>query len=229
MNVDMPPLGIDTWIGTDESGKGDFFGPLVIAAVLVDQRKAKDLLLMGVRDSKKLSDSTIEKLSEQIRTTYIHSLVVIGPERYNQLYERMKNLNRILAWGHARVIENILAKADCKRAVTDQFGDERFVKNALMEKGKDLRLEQRPRAEEDIAVAAASILARAEFVRRLNRISEEISYHLPKGASSEVEKAGRVLVEKEGEEILRKVAKVHFKTAKAIIEGVKGSRGQGVE
>lgn len=218
MTVDSPLLEIDTWIGTDESGKGDFFGPLVIAAVLVDRQKAKDLRAMGVKDSKKLSDSTIEKLSQFIRPAYIHSVVAIGPEKYNQLYERMKNLNRILAWGHARVIENILAQADCRRAITDQFGDERFVRNALMGKGKALKLEQRPGAEEDIAVAAASILARAEFVRRLNKISEEIGYHLPKGASPEVERAGRALVQREGDDILKKVAKVHFKTTKAILQ-----------
>ena len=222
MTVDKAVPSVDTWIGTDESGKGDFFGPLVIAAVLVDQEKAESLRAMGVKDSKKLADSTIEKLSQRIRQSCIHSLVVIGPERYNQLYEKMKNLNRILAWGHARVIENILAKADCHRAVTDQFGDERFVKNALMEKGRELQLEQRPGAEEDMAVAAASILARAEFISRLNKISKEIRYHLPKGASPGVERAGKALVQREGDDILKKVAKVHFKTTKAIIEGVKG-------
>lgn len=132
----------------------------------------------------------------------------------------------MLAWGHARVIENILDRVNCPRAVTDQFGDERFVKNALMQKGRELELEQRPGAEEDLAVAAASILARAEFVRRLNRISEEIGYHLPKGASAEVERVGKVLVEKKGEDILKKVAKVHFKTTKAILIGVKDSKVQ---
>jgi ribonuclease HIII len=211
---------MDTWIGTDESGKGDFFGPLVIAAVLVDHEKAKTLREIGVKDSKRLSDNTVEHLNQLIRPSCIHSLVVIGPERYNQLYERIRNLNRILAWGHARVIENILAKADCHRAVTDQFGDERFVKNALMEKGRELQLEQRPGAEEDVAVAAASIIARAEFIRRLKQISDEIGYQLPKGASAEVERIGKMLVEKEGEEVLKKVAKIHFKTTKAILKAI---------
>jgi len=218
MIVDNPVPDMDTWIGTDESGKGDFFGPLVIAAVLVDRQKAEKLREIGVKDSKRLADSTVEKLSQLIRHAYVHSIVVIGPEKYNQLYEKMKNLNRILAWGHARVIENILTKVDCPRVVTDQFGDERFVKSALMEKGRELKLEQRPGAEEDLAVAAASILARAEFIRRLEKISEEIGYHLPKGASTEVERAGKALVTKEGDDILKKVAKVHFKTTRAILK-----------
>lgn len=207
----------DCWIGTDESGKGDYFGPLVVAAVLVNQEKEKELKEIGVRDSKQLSDNTIEELSQQIQMKYIYSLVVIGPEKYNQLYEKMKNLNRILAWGHARAIENVLIKTDCHRAVTDRFGDEKFVRNALMEKGKEITLEQRVHAEDDLAVAAASILARAEFVRRLKKISQEIGYQLPKGASREVEKAGKFLVEREGEEILKKVAKFHFKTTRTIL------------
>jgi ribonuclease HIII len=148
-----------------------------------------------------------------------HSIVAIGPERYNDLHDRMKNLNRLLAWGHARAIENLLGEVTCDRVVTDQFGDERFVARAMMERGKQVRLEQRPRAEDDLAVAAASILARAEFLQWLERLSEEIGMLLPKGAGPAVDETARQIIKREGIDLLRRVAKVHFKTTqKALIE-----------
>ncbi len=199
-------------IGTDESGKGDYFGPLVVAGVFVPEGQEEVLRELGVRDSKKTSDGRVRDLSEVIRKGYKHAVVAIGPERYNELYERLRNLNRLLAWGHARVIENILAEVDCRVAVTDQFGDKSFVLNALMKKGKSIELVQRPRAEEDAAVAAASLLARAEFLKRLHFLGQEAGLDLPKGASAMVEEAAADLVRRHGREILPKYAKMHFKT-----------------
>lgn len=207
----------DSWIGTDESGKGDYFGPLVIAGVKVYAGEEDHLRSLGVRDSKRMADSSVLALGPQIADEFESAVVVIGPERYNDLYGTMKNLNRLLAWGHARVIENILEKSPSPRAVTDQFGDAKYVQSALLKKGRKITLEQRPKAESDAAVAAASVLARAEFLRRLERLSKEIGHPLPKGASMEVISAGRVLVRAHGEEILRKVAKLHFKTTMAVL------------
>ena len=150
-------------IGIDESGKGDYFGPLVIAAVLVTPPDEPDLRLIQVRDSKRISDGRILEMAPDIRQVCRHSVVAIGPKRYNELYEKIKNLNRLLAWGHARALENILAQTECTLAISDQFGDERFILNALLEKGKSIQLIQRPKAEDDLAVAAASILARSNF------------------------------------------------------------------
>ncbi|MFQ5869530.1 MAG: ribonuclease HIII [Candidatus Zixiibacteriota bacterium] len=208
-----------TYIGTDESGKGDFFGPLVIAGVLVTTRSLKRLEEIGVRDSKRISDNRVTALGTIIRKQFPNSIVVIGPERYNELYDKIRNLNRLLAWGHARAIENILEKQECGCALTDQFGDEKFVKNALLEKGKKIELVQRPKAEEDLAVAAASILARGEFVRRLKNLSKTCGVDLPKGCSSDIVGVGKELTEKFGAEILRKTAKYHFKTTKQILAG----------
>jgi len=208
-----------TYIGTDESGKGDFFGPLVIAGVLVTTKSLKRLEEIGVRDSKRISDNRVTALGTIIRKQFPNSIVVIGPERYNELYEKIRNLNRLLAWGHARAIENILEAHECHCALTDQFGDEKFVKNALLEKGKKIELVQRPKAEEDLAVAAASILARGEFVRRLKNLSESCGMDLPKGCSNDIVGVGKELTEKFGVEILRKTAKYHFKTAKQILAG----------
>jgi len=207
-------------IGIDESGKGDYFGPLVIAAVLVTPPDEPDLRLIQVRDSKRISDGRILEMAPDIRQVCRHSVVAIGPKRYNELYEKIKNLNRLLAWGHARALENILAQTECTLAISDQFGDERFILNALLEKGKSIQLIQRPKAEDDLAVAAASILARAEFLTRLKKLSDEIGIALPKGASPAVEIAARTIVIKLGRAGLEGVAKLHFKTTQAVLRAV---------
>jgi ribonuclease HIII len=204
-----PP--VSGWIGTDESGKGDYFGPLVIGGVHVDPRTKGQLFKLKVRDSKRITDNVIKDLDFRIRSSCIYSVVVIGPEKYNLLYDKMKNLNKLLAWGHARVIENILLRVECKKAISDQFGSENYIKNALMKLGKQIELTQIPRAESDIGVAAASILARAEFVRRMERLSQECGRQLPKGASEQVDSVGRQILEQMGKEALNRFAKLHFK------------------
>jgi ribonuclease HIII len=207
--------------GIDESGKGDLFGPLVIAGAYVDAAIARQWRAAGVQDSKAIgSDVRIRELARLILETpgVVTSVVVIGPERYNALYEKFKNLNRLLAWGHARVIENLLElKPDCPRALSDQFANPRLIQNALMEKGRGIQLEQRTKAESDPAVAAASILARAQFVGWLAKESRALGTSLPKGASAAVKAAGCDLVRREGPAVLGKVAKLHFKTAGEIL------------
>lgn len=206
------------YIGTDESGKGDYFGPLVVGGVRVTRSDQLFLQDLNIRDSKEMGDDAILDAAGKLKARCIHYVVVIGPEKYNQLYEQMKNLNRILAWGHARAIENILQKVDCEAAITDQFGDERYVQRALMEKGKQIELVQRPKAESDPAVAAASVLARAEFLRRLEKLSKTVGTKLPKGSSERVEHVARQLVSKFGEEVLRRCAKFHFKTTQHVLK-----------
>jgi len=210
-------------IGTDESGKGDFFGPLVCAGVYVDEASAGVLEGLGVRDSKQLSDRRCRALSDDIQATCFeqYAIVEISPPRYNELYEQFrregKTLNTLLAWAHARVLENILAKIDCPRAITDQFADPRFVQSKLQERGKKIELLQMPRAEAHIAVAAASILARARFLKRLEELAAQWGMPLPKGASPAVIQAGRALVRQRGKEALRQVAKLHFKTTAQVL------------
>ena len=204
-------------IGIDESGKGDYFGPLVIAAVFVDATTQGELALMQVRDSKKISDGRILAMAPDIRLVCPHSVIAIGPRKYNELYAKIRNLNRLLAWGHAKALETLLERVSCERAISDQFGDERLILNALQEKGRKIVLEQRTKAESDMAVAAASILARAEFLIRLKRLSEEVGTTLPKGASPAVELAARMVIKKHGQERLESVAKLHFKTTQAVL------------
>ena len=207
-------------IGIDESGKGDYFGPLVIAAVFVDATTQGELKLMAVRDSKKISDGRILEMAPDIKTICPHSIIAIGPQKYNELYAKIKNLNRLLAWGHAKALENLLERVPCERAISDQFGNERLILNALQDKGRTIVLEQRTKAESDLAVAAASILARAEFLLRLKRLSNEVGTTLPKGASPTVELAARMVIKKHGQDRLGDVAKLHFKTTQAVLAGM---------
>lgn len=214
------PEMFEPHFGVDESGKGDFFGPLVIAGAYVDRGIAKKLLEAGVQDSKRIgSDARIRALADAVRkiTMGLTDAVLIGPSRYNELYEKFGNLNKLLGWGHARVIENLLAKKpDCRRSLSDQFADARVIRQALLDKGRKIEVEQRPRAESDIAVAAASILAREAFIDWLDREGKKLGMRLEKGASPQVKATAEKLVAARGPECLREVAKVHFRTAHSV-------------
>lgn len=199
-------------IGIDESGKGDFFGPLVVAGVLIDENSAKTLQNAGVLDSKKLNDKKILELENLIKQVSTFDIIAISPLKYNELYSKFKNLNRLLAWGHSTVLENILTKKSCDTAISDKFADEKVILSALKERGKNIRLIQQTKAESDTAVAAASVLARAEFVKRVSNLSAQYEINLPKGASSLVLEAGRKFVQKYGKDEVKNVGKLHFKT-----------------
>ena len=214
------PEMFEPHFGVDESGKGDFFGPLVIAGVYIDRGIARRLIDAGAQDSKRIgSDARIRALADEIRKTSMGlvEVVLIGPAKYNELYERFGNLNKLLAWGHARVIENLLAKKpDCPRSLSDQFADARVIEQSLLRHGRKIAIQQRPRAESDIAVAAASILAREAFISWLDREGRNLGVRLERGVSPAVKVAAGRLVEGKGPEILRQVAKVHFRTAHAV-------------
>jgi len=203
--------------GVDESGKGDFFGPLVIAGCYTDRGITKKLMDAGIQDSKKIgSDKRIRELADIIKRTQgaVNSVVAIGQEKYNQLDAKFGNLNRLLAWGHARIIENLLEiRPDCPRALSDQFANPALIKRALLEKGRAIQLDQRTKAESDVAVAAASILAREAFIDWLHKKGREFQVVLPRGASALVKQVGRELIASRGESVLNQVAKTHFKTA----------------
>ena len=207
--------------GMDESGKGDFFGPLVIAAVYVDNDMKEDLVNSGVKDSKAIkNDKKIPPIANDIRKIVKgkFSVVQIGPQAYNRLYAKIGNLNKLLAWGHARVLENLLEKEPtCNSALADKFGNSSLIENALMEKGQQIKLYQRTKGESDIAVAAASILARDEFLRQMKKLGDEFNTILPKGAGLKVDEKVREMVAENGISILEQVGKTHFKTvAKAL-------------
>ena len=209
-------------IGVDESGKGDFFGPLCVAGVYINESMVTPWKEAGIRDSKNIgSDRRIAELAQLIRDTpgCVYTVVPIGNEAYNRLYFKMHSVNTLLAWGHARVIENLMGVAyrmnpPPVRAISDQFAhDKGVIAKALMTLGRSIELVQRHKAEEDLAVAAASILARNEFVTRLRDLGKKFEMDFPKGASAAVDAAAKEFVAKRGADKLSKVAKTHFRTA----------------
>jgi len=209
-------------MGIDESGKGDFFGPLVIAGAYADNALAKTMLAMGVKDSKNISsDKKAHQLARDIRSLLgkRFSIVMIGPQAYNRLYTKFRSVNAMLSWGHARAIENLLEQVPtCPRAISDQFGNKEQVKRALMTHGRKVELVQRHRAEADVAVAAASILARSAFLSALDKLHKDYSRAFPKGASDQVKAAAEDLVKQHGANILLKTAKCHFRTTDQVLE-----------
>lgn len=217
-----PALPVDLprdrpWAGLDESGKGDYFGPLVSAAVCVSPSVGAELEGLGVVDSKRLSDGRVRSLAPSIRSSVAYALTVVAPPRYNDLYADFRRegrrLNDLLAWAHARSLEDLLAAgAEPAYAIVDQFADAKVVERRLMAGTREraLRVVQFPRAEADVAVAAASILARDEFLRRIG--------DLPKGGGSpQVVAVGRAIVERGGEAELGRVAKLHFATTGRVL------------
>lgn len=225
--VESVQLG-EQWIGTDESGKGDYYGPLVGAAVLVDERTAQLLSALGVRDSKTLSDKRVCALAEQVHRICGKraAVVPIPPERYNELYRQFraegKNLNTLLAWAHTRALEDILSEYPLVRVtvLVDKFADERYIRDKLLEKGRQTNLDlvQLPKAEANIAVAAASVIARAQFLQWVERLSGQYGIEFPKGASDpRIIEIGEQLVARFGRDELARVAKLHFKITERIL------------
>ncbi len=221
--VDCTPHG-----GIDESGKGDFFGPLVIAGVCTDAESAPYLVRVGVCDSKLIKSATrIRQLAAEIRRAVdgAFTVVTVGPESYNRLYAKIGNLNRLLAWGHARVIENLLERRpECPRMLSDQFTAAPLIRRALLEKGRQVEFDQRTRAESDVAVAAASILAREQFLNVMEKLGKDLGVTLPRGAGPAVGVAAREIVRRHGVDALERCAKMHFKTCVQILGESDGNR-----
>lgn len=214
------------WAGVDESGKGDYFGPLVSAAVVVSPEAAAELAALGVQDSKKLTAKRVAALAPAVREAAAACAVtLLAPPAYNDEYARWradgKRLNQMLAATHVRSICAALDEAGTEGrpayAIVDQFADARVVDDAAEGRCGGLRIVQFPRAEADVAVAAASIVAREAFVRWIDEASERVGMVLPKGAGPHVVAAARELVAEQGPEILRDVAKLHFATTAQVL------------
>ncbi|MCL4439692.1 MAG: ribonuclease HIII [Firmicutes bacterium] len=209
-------------IGSDESGKGDFFGPLVTAAYLIKTPQIEETLIeLGVTDSKSLSNQKVLSLASKIKALGPHAIVKIGPGKYNDLYSKMNNLNKLLGWSHARAIENLLLEHLCELAVADQFGDESIIQKSLLENGKQIKLVQMHQAERDTAVAAASILARATYVLSLQQLGNMAGISLPPGAGDNVISAAVYLAKEKGTSYLKEVAKLHFQTYHKVLNLLK--------
>jgi ribonuclease HIII len=204
-----------TRIGTDEVGKGDFFGPLVVAGALVDKEAEIELGKLGVKDSKEIKgDKKMLEIAGGIKEVLGQDrceIVVINPPKYNELHAKMENLNVLLGWAHARVIENLLRRdRDCGLAISDQFGDPDFIASSLMERGRAIELVQIHKGGRDLAVASASVLARGRFISAMDKMSGDFDFEFPRGSSAKVVEAAKEFIDAKGVAALGQVAKLHF-------------------
>lgn len=202
-------------VGGDESGKGDFFGPLVVAAFFLDDKTAAKLKGAGITDSKKLSDAAIEKIAGLLDKLSCAAVVRLMPREYNPRYREIGNLNVLLAQMHGECVRQLIGR-NPKAVIIDQFATDGRHLRAAIAAPTGVQVVTRTKGEADLAVAAASILARAEFVRSLKELEQEFGASFPPGAGSPVLKAGRAFVKTFGREQLANVAKLHFKTTQQL-------------
>ncbi len=207
-------------IGVDESGKGDFFGPLVIASFLASDSDIPKLLDIGVRDSKKLTDNKILDIADLLRARFPYSLVVKRPADYNREYNKIKNLNIFLAICHAEAINNLATDNKADLAISDKFSKKNHLEIELTKLGQEIELQSFVRGESFPQVAAASIIARAEFVMIMDELSQSAGMTIPKGAGPPVDKAGRAFVARHSVEALGDYAKLHFKNYSRVVNPV---------
>ena len=227
---DLNPELFSAHAGSDESGKGDFFGPLVVCCAFTDETLSEEMRKLGVKDCKQMTDKAVLTVGAALRkllgpTGY--AVVKLGPAAYNRLYAKMKNINRMLAWAHGTAIEELLEKRpDCDRVVVDQFAPtETTILKALKTRGKAAKVEQRHKAESDIAVAAASVIARELFIRDIQKMSEDGAGEIPMGSSDpRVRELAEEMVRKNGPTWLMNHCKAHFQTTDKVLAACGKSR-----
>ena len=223
--------------GSDESGKGDYFGPLVVCRAYTDEALSEKMQEMGVKDCKQMSDKSVLTTGAKLRALLGptgYAVVKLGPAAYNRLYAKIKNINRMLAWAHGTAIEELLEKRQgCPRVVVDQFAPtESTILRALKTRGKAIKVEQRHKAESDIAVAAASVIAREIFLRDIMKMGDEIfgppaegRANVPAGSSDpRVRELAEEMVRKEGPVWLMNHVKAHFQTTDKVLAACGKSR-----
>jgi len=211
-------IRFDEYIGTDESGKGDYFGPLVIGAVFINKKTEVELEKIGIKDSKLISDNNIKIFEPKIKKIIDGNFEVIqiNPEKYNQLYQSFKNLNKLMAWAHSKAIENLESKIKCGNVISDKFGNEKLIKSELSKKNIEINLFQTTKGERFTAVAAASILARAKVIDWFYFKSKEVGFEIPKGGGTAVNNSAKRVIDQFNDKYLMKMIKFHFKNSQSI-------------
>ncbi len=203
----------EEYIGSDESGKGDFFGPLIIAAFAIDAQTRHKLNDLNIRDSKEITDKEIKKIASELSKSFKERIAVveIHPEKYNELYQSFSNLNKMLIWGHSKAIETLYKKFNYQNIIIDKFCSEDLLSAQLDKNLKSYNLLLTEKAERFKGVAVASIIARERLLRWFEKKSKELQIELPFGAGEIVNNVASHIKEKYGNEILNRLIKLHFK------------------
>jgi ribonuclease HIII len=217
----LHPDWFESHAGLDESGKGDFFGPVVAATVIAGRPAVEAWIKAGVKDSKKIAEPQIMRFDRMIRETpgvAVHTFT-LGMGKYNELMAKKgASLNRLLGWMHANAAQQALAQIPVPWGLLDQFSEQPLVQRELTKKEvKNFELRMRTHAEEDPVVAAASVVARAEYVRRMHELSLRFGAKLQKGASALVKDQAKEIIDKFGVRALGDFAKLHFRTAYEVV------------
>ena len=210
-----------TSIGSDEVGTGDYFGPVVVCAAYVNIEDIKFLEELKVKDSKQITDDHIRKIAPTIAKKIDYELVVLSNKEYNEKYKTIKNINKIKAIMHNKVLYTLHQRhSDCNKIIIDEFAKENSYFNYLKEvTNVERNLIFTPKAEnKNMAVGAAAILARFTFLEIMDKLSDKYHEPLLKGASSEVDKQAERLIEKYGKEVLEDIAKLHFINTERILK-----------
>ncbi|MCX8094690.1 MAG: ribonuclease HIII [Caldisericia bacterium] len=206
------------YIGIDESGKGDFFGNLVIAGVIFDKKKEDILKNLNVRDSKKIEDSRIKFLANEIKKNLNYEIISISPKKFNLLYKNFKNMNILLSWAYSKVISNLIKKDKVSLILIDKFTNKNYIDSFLKDEIKNIERVEIIKGEKDIAIACASIIARDSFLKSILNLEKKWNFSFPKGAGDNVIISGIDFARKFGTQRLNEVAKINFKNYKKILE-----------
>ena len=209
--LDLPLPAV--WAGSDESGKGDYFGPLVVAAVCVNDDKARRLFISGVTDSKRLSSAELKRLNEcifDIAGRNCIEIICISPSSFNRLYDRMQNMNDILAWAHQKALSAVSSRNACTAAVIDKFSTDRTV-DRMSKSLPGVALHAITRGEREIAVAAASVVASARFAKEMDTIGNAMGVQIPFGAGESAGKLAKTIISEQGRDYFRTVGKANFR------------------
>ncbi len=243
----LDPDALAPHAGSDESGKGDFFGPLVVCCAYIDERIAEAIgkftfldrldrrVKLEVKDCKRMSDVQVLEAGRQLRAllgSEGYAVVKLAPAAYNRLYAKMKNINRMLAWAHGTAIETLLENnPGIGRVVVDQFAPtQATILRALKSRGRQAEVVQRHKAESDLAVAAASVIAREIFLRSIGEMSAAIFgagaiEKVPAGSSDpRVGELAARMVREHGPTWLMNHCKAHFRTTDSVLAAVGLSR-----
>ncbi|GEN82281.1 ribonuclease HIII [Sporosarcina luteola] len=206
-------------IGSDETGTGDFFGPVTVAACFVSSEQIELVRELGVKDSKQLTDDYMRKIAPDLQAVLIHSVLTLTNEKYNEVQAKGWSQGKIKALLHNQALKHVLRKMNGIKPdyiLIDQFAERGIYYNHIKNAREIIRenvLFSTKAEGLHVAVAAASIIARVAFLEEMDRLSLIAGVALPKGAGKIVDEAAAKILLKSGEDSLKSMTKWHFANA----------------